>query len=238
MTHNPNQKTQDDQLLPQPKPRKRRFRPFRTLLTLAILVAIIATGFAGITLALFLQTFNALTRETPVADVIMGPMQSDENGPYMDIQFTPYAYQSSLLHIFNPQDTTSPDNPPLGVPQNYKVYGDTIAVRGPLVKLYPSLLILNFNNIYKLSVIEGEYRQSSNAGNKNNSQFPINGGFDDSWWNFNSREATFPYNMIVDRFTISGDEEPGFYGTGKKRYQIVVTMDSITWNFIEDIPPS
>ncbi len=223
---------------PQPK-RRRRFRPMRTLLTLAIGVAIISTAVAGGALALFLQTFTALTREIPVAEVVMGPIQSDENGQYMDIQFTPYAYQSALLHIFNPQDTTSADNPPLGVPQNYKVYGDTVAVRGPLVKLYPALLILNFNNVYKLSLIEGEYRQSGNAGSKNDgSEFPINGGFDDSWWNFNSREATFPYNMIVDRFTISGDEEPGFFGTGKKRYQIVVTMDSITWNFIEDIPPS
>ena len=234
--------TNNQQPPPQPPPqpkRKRRFRPVRTALILAAIIAIVSACIAGVSLALFLQTFTALTREIPVAEVVMGPIQSDENGQYMDIQFTPYAYESALLHIFNPQDTTSPDNPPLGVPQIYKVYGDTVAVRGPLVKLYPSLLILNFNNVFKLSLIEGEYRQSSNAANKNDgSEFPINGGFDDSWWNFNSREATFPYNMIVDRFTISGDEEPGFYGTGKKRYQIVVTMDSITWNFIEDILPS
>lgn len=232
----PSQKTEPQQPLPQPK-RKRRFRPFRTILILAIIVALVSMGFAGFTLALFLQTYNALTRETPVAEVVMGPIQTDEKGPYMDIQFTPYAYQSALLHIFNPQDTQPGGNPPLGTPQNYRVYGDTVAVRGPLVKLYPALLILNFNNVYKLSIIEGEYRQSGNASTQpEGSEFPINGGFDDSWWNFNSREALFPYNMIVDRFTISGDEEPGFYGTGKKRYQVVVTMDSITWNFVEDIP--
>jgi hypothetical protein len=201
----------------------------------AAIIALSASCFAGASLALFLQTFTALTREVVVAEVVMSPIQSDENGQYMEIQYTPYANQSALLHIFNPDALSSEGTPPLEVPQTYKIYGDTAAVRGPLVKLYPSLLILNFNNIYKLALIEGEYRQSSNSGGEG-TEIPINGGFDDSWWNFNSREATFPYNMIVDRFTFSGDEEPGFYGSGKKRYQIVVTMDSITWNFVEDIP--
>jgi hypothetical protein len=235
MTTNPNPQHPS----PPPPKRKRRIRPFRTILTLAIIVALVSSCIAGVSLALFLQTFIALTREIPVAEVVMSPIQSDENGQYMDIQFTPYAYESALLHIFNQQAASGTDNPPLGVPQNYRVYGDTVAVRGPLVKLHPALLILNFNNVFKLSLIEGEYRQSGNASNPNDgSEFLINGGFDDSWWNFNSREALFPYNLIVDRFTISGDEEPGFSGTGKKRYQIVVTMDSITWNFIEDVPPS
>ncbi|MBZ0288578.1 MAG: hypothetical protein K8I30_13255 [Anaerolineae bacterium] len=222
---------------PPPPQRRRRIRPFRTILTLAIIVALVASAIAGLSLALFLQTFIALTREIPVAEVVMSPIQSDEKGQYMDIQFTPYAYESALLHIFNPDDPTATGNPPLGTPHNYRVYGDTVAVRGPLVKLHPALLILNFNNIFKLSLIEGEYRQSGSISQGEGSEFPINGGFDDSWWNFNSREALFPYNLIVDRFTISGDEEPGFFGAGKKRYQVVVTMDSITWNFIENIPP-
>jgi len=198
----------------------------------ALLAVAAAACITSSVLALFLQTFSALTRETPVAQVVMVPIQSDDNGEYMDIEFTPYRFESSLAHVFNLQDTGSAGAP--GETQTFKIYGDTVAVRGPLIKLHPGLLILNFENIYKLSLIEGEYRRASNAG-REGTEITINGGFDDSWWNVNNQEANFPYNLIVDRFTFSGDEEPGFYGEGRKRYEIVVTMDAITWNYIEDV---
>jgi hypothetical protein len=113
-------------------------------------------------LALFLQTFFALTREIPVAEVVMSPLQSDADGEYIQIEFTPYSYQSALLHVFNPQTDTNTPQP--GKTQIYKVYGDTVAVRGPLIKLHPGLLILNFENIYKLALIEGEYRRPGSDG--------------------------------------------------------------------------
>jgi len=201
----------------------------------AVAALLLGVCFTSAALALWLQTFVALTRETPVAEVLMSPVQTDESGDYIQIDFTPYVSQSALLHIFNREAAAPPTLEP-GVTASYKIYGDTVAVRGPLVKLHPALLILNFNNVYKLALIEGEYRASGNPNAKGEgTEIPINGGFDDSWWNFNSREATFPYSLIVDRFTFAGDEEPGFFGGAKKRYQIVVTMDSITWNFIEDV---
>jgi hypothetical protein len=197
----------------------------------ALVVILIASCLTLTAWALFLQTVTALTRETPVAEVIMGPIQTDENGEYMEIQFTEYPRPTALTEIFRSGDTTEPGEK--GIPQTYRIYGDTVAIRGPLIKLHALPLILNFSNTYKLSLIEGEYRRPGAA--SEGTEIPINGGFDPYWWDFNSREAQFPYSVLIDRFTISGDEEPGFYGTGKKRYEIVMTMDAITWNFIENL---
>jgi len=199
----------------------------------AVFAVLIGACFSLGSLALFLQTFFALTRETPVAEVIMSPIQTDEKGAYIEIVYTPYREESALLHIVN-KDESAPVLES-GGSQTYKIYGDTVAVRGPMIKLHPALLILNFENVYKLSLIEGEYRRQQNRASGEGTEVTINGGFSDFWWDFNNEESAFPYNLIVDRVTFSGDEEPGFEGTGKKRYQIVVTMDSITWNFIEKI---
>ncbi|MBZ0283984.1 MAG: hypothetical protein K8L97_24810 [Anaerolineae bacterium] len=201
----------------------------------AVFAVLLGTCFSLGSLALFLQTFFALTRETPVAEVIMSPIQNDEKGDYIEIVYTPYNEQSALLHIVNNDANGAVPILETSGSQTYKIYGDTVAVRGPMIKLHPALLILNFENVYKLSLIEGEYRRQQNRASGEGTEVTINGGFDDFWWDVNNEESTFPYNLIVDRVTFSGDEEPGFTGTGKKRYQIVVTMDSITWNFIEKI---
>lgn len=197
----------------------------------AVIAVLLGTLFTVGSLALFLQAVYAFTREQVIAEVIMSPIQTDDKGDYIEIDFTPLSYQSALLQTVN----ANSDTPPPSTTQHYKVYGDTVAIRGALIKLHNGLLFLNFDNIYKLSLIEGEYRRSRGSGAEG-SEYPINGGFDDNWWDFNNQEATFPYNLIVQRFTFSGDEEPGFTGNNKKRYNIVVTFDAITWNFIENVP--
>lgn len=205
-------------------------------LSTVVIVVLVATCAVSAILGLFLQTLYALTRETPVAEVVMSPIQSDDSGQYMNVEFTPYIYPNALSDVLHPQQVDAVGQYQRGDTETYKIYGDTVAVRGPLIKLWPSLLILNFSNTYKLAVIEGEYRYPGSTHTHEASQFPLNGGFDASWWNLNNQEANFPYSMIVDRFTFSGDEEPGFFDGPKKRYQIVMTMDSITWNFIENVP--
>jgi hypothetical protein len=196
-------------------------------------IAVCALCTTATMVALFLQTMSAFTRETVVAEVIMNPIQSDNNGEFIEIEFTPYTSQSALIEIFNPSDPAARPLLQPGQTERYRLYGDVVAVRGPLITLHPSLQILGYENIYKLALIEGEYRRT--PGRIEGSEAIINGGFDAYWWNANSSEAEFPYNTIINRITFSGDEEPGFYGGGRKRYQIVVTSSSITWNFIEDL---
>jgi hypothetical protein len=96
-------------------------------------------------------------------------------------------------------------------------------------------LILGFSNAYKLSLIEGEYRRPSGSSKGEGSEIDINGGFEPYWWDFNNEEGAYPYNLLIDRITFSGDEEPGFAGDRRKQYQIVVTVDSITWNYIGNV---
>jgi len=203
------------------------------IMGILVMITLCAVCITATMVALFLQTMSAFTRETPVAQVIMSPIQSDNNGEYIEIQFTPFANQSALLAIINRPDPASQPPLELGETQTYRLYGDVVAVRGPLITLHPTLQIFGFQNIYKLALIEGEYRLT--PGRIEGSEAVINGGFDAFWWNANSLEAQYPYNTVVNRITFSGDEEPGFRGSGYKRYHIVVTSNSITWNFIEDI---
>jgi hypothetical protein len=204
----------------------------KIIMLLSGLVALFACGTCAF-LGLFLQTLLVLEREVIAAEVLMSPIQTDANGEYIEIEFTPYQYDTALMKIF---DQTAETNTPLGTTQTYRIYGDTVAVRGPLIKLHTGLLLLNYSNIFKLALIEGEYRRNrGTSARPEGTEILLNGGFDDSWWNFNDSEATYPYNLLIDRVTFSGDEEPGFTGSGKKRYHIVVTFDTITWNFIENI---
>lgn len=199
----------------------------RLPLSLAILLLIGVLCFSSVAIGIMLHALHVFTKETAVAEVVMSPMQEDENGEYIEIEFTPYIEQDALVSAINPDNDGVIQ---FGKTQTYKIYGDTVAIRGPFIKLHDGLLFLNFSNVYKLALIEGEYRRASNQDKGEGTEIPINDGFEDKWWFVNNDEATFPYNLVIDRFTFSGDEEPGFYGNEKKKYEIVVTHDTLTWN--------
>ena len=198
---------------------------------IVILVSVVAT--LGIALLALLNSLFVLTAETAVAEVVMSPIQSDANGEYIDIEFSPYLRRSAASEIINQRDEEQA--PTLGKPRRYRVYGDTVGIEGPFIKLHDVLVFLHFRNVYKLSLIEGEYRQPHNANAGEGSEIEIDGGYDASWWDFNSQVAQGLYNPVVDRFTFASALEPGFYGTGKRRYEIVATYDTLTWNLIANI---
>lgn len=203
----------------------------RKLITIPLSLAIIAVigmlCFSTFAIGIMLRTLHVFTKETVVAEVIMHPIQQDERGEFIIIEFTPYIEPDALTEVIKPDNS---DVVKYGETKEYKIYGDTVAIRGPFIKLYDSLLLLNYNNTYKLALIEGEYRKKDNQGQGEGTEIYINGGFDEKWWFLNNDEAVFPYSFVIDRFTFSGDEEPGYYGTGRKKYEIVVTHDTITWN--------
>lgn len=210
---------------------RRLWRAYRFLGNFAT-CPVILIFLLGCMAAFIFQAYSALTRETVVAEVIMSPMATDENGAtYIDIQFTPYDVQpamyTALDSIFNRQR----GEPQLEETQMYRVYGDTVAIRGPFMALQNFWRILGFDNVYKLALIEGEYRLRNSSGNEGSEYF-INGGFEEFWWDRNDREADMPFSMIIKRITIAGGEEFGSTDGRLKRYEIVVTNDTITWNFI------
>lgn len=202
-----------------------KLTPYIPVIVLALLAV------QGCFAAYVLQAFFAFTHETVVAEVIMSPIQTDANGStYIDIEFTPFDHPSALDVARQGDDSIIP---PRGQPETYRVYGDTVAVRGPLIALQPGWRLLGFENIYKLALIEGEYRLPGAVGGEG-TEIYINGGIEASWWDRNNQEADFPYNTVIKRITLSGDEEFGFVDTSnrRKRYEIVVTNDTITWNFV------
>lgn len=186
--------------------------------------------------ALIMQTYFALTGETVVAQVVMSPIQTDATGSYIDIEFTPYQHQSAFSFAVDTalNDDAAVESPPLGEPTVYRIYGDTVAIRGPFMALHNGWRILGFNNIYKLALIEGEYRLRDTASTGEGTEIYINGGFEDFWWDLNDRETSFPFDMFVKDITIEGGEEFGFFNQNElRRYNIVVTANNITWRRVE-----
>ena len=161
----------------------------------------------------------------------MYPMETDENeNNFIVIEFIPFDNPSAIDTAINGE---AEQRPAAEAAETYTLYGDTVAIRGPLLTLHHGWRFLGFENVYKLALIEGEYRYPGAEGE--GTEVYINGGIEESWWDRNNQEADFPYNTIIKRITLSGDEEFGFADDGsgrRKRYEIVVTNDTITWNFI------
>lgn len=200
---------------------------FRLVSVLALIFLCGMVTFA----ALFLQAMNVLTGRVVAAEVVMYPMQTDNNGDFIEIDFTPLNTQSALAAVLTGGNV---DEQARGETQRFRLYGDVVAVRGPLITLRPLMQLLGLQNVYQLAVIEGVYRRPQANPQLQGSRALLNSGFDPIWWNLNDQEGQFPYNIFIERITISGDEEFGFRGSGTKRYQIVVTNQSITWDLVED----
>jgi hypothetical protein len=200
-------------------------------LSLVSLIAVIfmcsTMTFAG----LFLRSMQVLTGRIVAAEVVMYPMQTDNNGDFIEIDFTPLEAQSALAAALTGGNAGEPTR---GQTQRFRLYGDVVAVRGPLITLRPLMQMLGLQNVYQLAVIEGVYRRPQPNPQLQGSRAQLNGGFDPVWWDLNDQEGQFPYNVFIERITISGDEEFGFRGSGTKLYHIVVTNQSITWDLVED----
>ncbi|XWX03194.1 hypothetical protein VZO05_11850 [Aggregatilineales bacterium SYSU G02658] len=200
-------------------------------LSLVSLIAVIfmcgTMTFAG----LFLASMQVLTGRVVAAEVVMFPIQTDNNGDFIEIEFTPIETQSALAAALT---GGSAGEPTRGAAERFRLYGDVVAVRGPLITLRPLMQMFGLQNVYQLAVIEGVYRGPQANRQLQGSRAVLNGGFDPVWWDLNNQEGRFPYNVFIERITISGDEEFGFRGSGLKRYHIVVTNQSITWDLVEE----
>ena len=182
---------------------------------------------------ILLHSLSVLRAETPVAEVLMSPIQSDEKGEFIDIEYTPVVNPKGFTAAIGSSEEGRVTK--LGESQSFRVYGDTVGIEGPFIKLHDSLLFLNFKNFYKVSLLEGEYRSPRNSDYSEGSEFEIDGGYDASWWDFNSNETQAPNSWIVDRFVFASALEPGFRGDGQRRYEIVATFDTLTWNHVAEI---
>ena len=198
---------------------------------IAILILVLVVVVVGLvaTFGLWLQTYRAFTARTLVAQIEVSELFSDENGPYMNVVYIPYEQQSALAHIF-----TSDDDTPLGEPQEFKIYGDTVYIGAPMVAFHDSLIVLNFETVYKVATIYGRY-DLNNEMERNRteiSSFELNGGVDGTWRAFRNRQGDFPYDLFVNTVQMTaagqwGDEDQ------PRTYNIYMTVRGFEWDEID-----
>ncbi|MDE2638567.1 MAG: hypothetical protein OXI30_19540 [Chloroflexota bacterium] len=205
----------------------------RNVVMFLLIVIVVLLVLVGVFATLFLRSLFVLQAKTPIAEVLMSPIQADDKGEYIDIEYTPILHPTGLQAVLDVEAEATVRR--LGEAQSLRVYGDTVGVEGPFIKLHDWLLLLPFKNFFKVSLLEGEYRLESNLAAGEGSEFPIDGGYDVSWWDFNANEGKPPNNFFVERFTFASALEPGFRGSGQKRYEIVATFDTLTWQHLADI---
>lgn len=172
----------------------------------------------------WLNTYNAFTSKTLVAKFNLSELKEDKDGKYIELEYQPYQYPPALVYLFNPQIEPVP-----GTIEKYKLYGDSVHIGGPIVKLYDGLMLFNFRSVYKVATIYSRYNLDNEA--EKNRKFPttfsINGGIDPVWQGIADSENSWPYNMFVDTTFISTPAPiPPSSGQNQTReYNLYVTSE-------------
>jgi hypothetical protein len=136
---------------------------------------IITVGYTSV----LLHTYNVFTEREPVAKVTISSLKSDENGKYADVSVRTYQFERSALTSALFSNVSSKTN--LSDEINFKLYGDTIYIGGPIIKFKDELILLNFKTIFKLGKIYSRYELDNNLERTRNekmtSSYDINNGF-------------------------------------------------------------
>jgi hypothetical protein len=175
------------------------------VLVIVFLVACITLG-GMLFIGGWLQTYNALTSKTLLAEVSLSELKKDDDGTYIDVTYTPYEPQQTALSKL--LDSGSQTNSVKQIAQSFKVYGDSVHIGGPIVKFHDNLILLNLKTIYKVGVLYGRYDfdNSAELNRKVQSSFTLNGGIDPTWRDLMLKQNDWPYNMFVDYSQLS---DPG-----------------------------
>ena len=203
------------------------------LVLLACIVVLI--GSAG---AIFLNTYNVFTQRVPVAEVIISGIKNDEFGSYAEVKVNQYKRDSALAAVYGQADTSKLEMLP---ETNYKIYGDTIYVSGPIIKFKDPLILINFKTIYKLGKVYGRYDLDNNkeinkpAEAQQQSSYDVNGGFAD--WkpifdNLNAQNLNGSfYRLFIDTTQISSAGI--FIGQNEQKYTFYMTNLGFLWELKE-----
>jgi len=208
----------------------------RTILSLTLIVAflllcitVLTAGYAGI----WVHTYNVFTQKTKVADVEISELQSDDAGDYMNVKFTEYSYGSgleTLLYSTNPKIKLN----------EFKVYGDSLYIGGPIIKFKDELILLNFKTMYKISKIYGRYSDNNEEISRTDdaqrySSYDLNDGYAD-WrglvdnYRADGLVGDF-YRLFIDTTQLS---EPGQFSSNKSlNYELYISNTGFIWELIK-----
>jgi len=150
-----------------------------SLILLLIFVIACATAIILLFAAGWLHTYRVFTQETPVAKIILSPLQQDENGSFFTATIQEVGNPSPLTAVFNPEEVS---NGSLQKAQTFTFYGDQFDIGGPTIKFKDFLTLLNFETVYKLAFIRAEYADLSIEESRTDDmtrRIDINGGYAD-----------------------------------------------------------
>lgn len=200
----------------------------KIILFFVLILFVVMLGFLA-SFGLWLQTYRAFTARTLVAEVQVSQIFEDADGPYMNVVYTPYEQQSALAHIF-----TSDPEPSAGNTQEFKVYGDTVYIAAPTVFFHDSLIVLNFETVYKVALLYGRYDLDNEMERRRAqiSSFELNGGVDGTWRSFRDRRNDFPYGMFINTVQMTAAGQWGDPDRART-YRVYMTVRGFEWQEIE-----
>lgn len=199
-------------------------------LSLVLVVTFFVACFLGMMflyVANWLNGYAALTGRELVAEIVLSSVKEDGEGKFIEVKYTPVQQQTALV------DNVLPARDPSlarGNAQEFKIYGDSVHIGGPVVKFYDQLVLLNYKTVYKVAKIYGRYNLDNEEQNtKKTSAFDLNGGIDPFWYSLNENEAKFPYNLFVDYVQLSTPGELGTNSGETREYDLYAGINGFEW---------
>lgn len=199
-----------------------------------ILLAILAFGSLFLILeaakfSSWMYNYQAYSAKTAIADITVSPVMQDDKGQYMNITYQPISIQSALLtnigSDINPQPVTES--------QTIKVYGDTVHIGGPIIKIQDSFSLIKTKTIYKVAMIYGKYNLTTETTDTTPSSFDLNGGIDTTYQYLQEHLSEWPYNQVIQSMQI---DTPGVFGSlsfKEKQYKLYITETGFSWEMVQ-----
>ncbi|MBN1332016.1 hypothetical protein JW978_03975 [Candidatus Dojkabacteria bacterium] len=194
-----------------------------SLILIIILLVFCGVFIVIISFASWLHTYRVFTAKTLVAEIQVSELKTDENGyEYFDLTYRPKKQQSGLLTILT---SNRPGIDEYDESASYTLYGDHFEVGGEIVKFDDFWLLLNLENIYKVTRLEGDYTDVKKANiaaeQGHRSLYELNGGTDEYWKRLQRNEGD--YEFLVD--SIYGNFATKFVQNEAKSYNLYITED-------------
>lgn len=192
------------------------------LITLLVLTCLILTGI--LLGGSWLSSYQVFTEKKLVANVTVSAKQQDENGEYANIIYQPINDTAATNYLFSPVHVVNN-----GDRQDFKIYGDSVHIGGPIIKLHDNLILFNFQTIYKVGAIFGKYNLDAEHEQRKTvaSNYELNGGIDGTWKDSADHIDEFPRNMFFVATQIS---TPGvIFEDSAKEYAVYITDAGFAW---------
>lgn len=191
-------------------------------------------SFASVLAGFWLHTYKVFTAKTPVAEVIISEMKSDEAGSYADVELIQLTSRSALNNLFNSTPIVSFNDEKKS---QFKVYGDSIYVGGPIVKFKDELTLLNFRTVYKLGKLYGRYdldneqETSKPTDAQEQSSYDLNGGYGEWKTVFDHYSSEDLFGQFIRTFVASTQISTAgvFVQNHSQRYLIFITNTGFLW---------